>query len=246
LAVSAFLTWRFVFDIKDVDVEVDPPCIYPDGSSTAFLKVVPRNSLGFQTPFVRLGIKFEVDEGREKVDVTYSPDSSSIRLKAKYETGDVVVFIRTSRSIIPLRVVVPIVMPLTDSDGDGFPDVVELSSEEDSKNFRRWFVNIAESQFYRQDDAWREEDKDCAGLIRFSFRESLKKHDTEWLKKRNFLIDSNIPDVRKYHYPSVPLIGMRMFRSVRGPFKQTDLNQSDSVFANYVDAAHLKDHNLFF
>jgi len=246
LNVLAFLAYRFVLNVKYVDVQVIPPYIFPDGASSVLVKAIPYNSLGFRTPFVTPKVQFEIDEGKEKVEVIYIDDSTAIRLRAKFETGEVVIFVRTSTSILPIRVVIPIVAPLADTDGDGFPDAVELTSAEDRTNFRRWFMNIAESQYYRMDDAWRAEDKDCAGLIRFAFREALKKHDNEWLKKRNFLVDSNIPDIKKYHYPDVPIIGTNIFRTKGGPFQQSDLNPGDSVLTNYVEAARLKDHNLFF
>ena len=56
----------------------------------------------------------------------------------------------------------------SDFDADGFPDVCELDDETDRRNFRRWFVSIAESQLYKEDPAWRQDDHDCAGLIRFA------------------------------------------------------------------------------
>lgn len=246
LVLLALLAHRFVFNVKYVDVQVTPPYIFPDGISSVLIKAVPYNSLGFRTPLVTPKVHFEIDEGKEKVEVIYLEDPTSIRLRAKFEPGEVVVFVRTSVSIIPVRVVIQIVTPLADTDRDGFPDVVELSSLEDRTNFRRWFTNIAESQYYRMDDGWRSEDKDCAGLIRFAYRESLKRHDNAWLKRRSFLVDTNIPDIEKYHYPDVPLLGINIFRSKEGPFQPSDLNPRDSIFTSYVDAARLKDYNLFF
>jgi uncharacterized protein YfaT (DUF1175 family) len=99
----------------------------------------------------------------------------------------------------------------SDLDADGFPDACELQEETDRRNFRRWFVSIAESQLYKEDPAWRQDDRDCAGLIRFAYREALKQHDSQWLRSKLFLIDAIITDVRKYNYLNVPLLQTKIF-----------------------------------
>ena len=72
---------------------------------------------------------------------------------------------------------------LTDSDNDGVPDVIELRSFQDRDSFRRWFTAIAETQFYQLSDQWNAEQRDCAGLARFSIREALRQHDRIWFQK---------------------------------------------------------------
>lgn len=131
-----------------------------------------------------------------------------------------------------------------DLDADGFPDVAELQDEQDRRNFRRWFVSLAESQLYKEDPAWRTDDHDCAGLIRFAYREALKKHDTDWLRSKPFLLDAAIPDVRKYNYPKVPLLKTKIFRTREGQFRETDL--ADTTFAVTAMAAKMRSYNTVF
>jgi uncharacterized protein YfaT (DUF1175 family) len=107
-----------------------------------------------------------------------------------------------------------------DTDGDGFPDAVELTSEEDRDAFRRWFATIAESQFFALDPAWPAVHRDCAGLLRFAYKEALRRHDQAWRSHRRYLPDSSTPDVLKYAYPSVPLLGDRLFRVAPGPYRK--------------------------
>lgn len=133
---------------------------------------------------------------------------------------------------------------LIDLDADGFPDVAELQDEQDRRNFRRWFVSIAESQLYKEDPAWRTDDHDCAGLIRFAYREAFKQHDTNWLRSRPFLLDAAIPDVRKYNYPKVPLLKTKIFRTREGQFRETDL--ADTTFAVTAMAAKMRSYNTVF
>src|SRR5213075_2034228 len=77
----------------------------------------------------------------------------------------------------------PLPAPDADSDNDGIPDRAELRSYNDRENFRRWFTGIAEAQFYELSKAWNEDQRDCAGLVRFAWREALRTHDRVWLKR---------------------------------------------------------------
>ncbi|MDZ7403690.1 MAG: DUF1175 domain-containing protein [candidate division KSB1 bacterium] len=131
-----------------------------------------------------------------------------------------------------------------DLDADGFPDACELDDEADRRNFRRWFVSIAESQLHQEDPAWRKDDHDCAGLIRFAYREALKRHDTEWLRLKPFLVDAAIADVRKYNYPGVPFLQNKIFRTREGNFNKADLH--DTTFAVTALAAKLRSYNTVF
>src|SRR6266511_3454451 len=49
----------------------------------------------------------------------------------------------------------------------GGPVAAELRSSDDRDSFRRWFAYIAEMQFYKLSGAWNEDQRDCAGLVRF-------------------------------------------------------------------------------
>ena len=111
-----------------------------------------------------------------------------------------------------------LVPDLADSDADGFPDAAELSTEEDREVFRSWFAAIASAQYYQLDPAWPEVHRDCAGLLRFAYKEALKTHDRKWRGHRGYLPDASMGDVKKYRYPSVPVLGERLFRVSAGPF----------------------------
>lgn len=132
----------------------------------------------------------------------------------------------------------------SDRDADGFPDACELDDETDRRNFRRWFVSIAESQLYKEDPAWRQDDHDCAGLIRFAYREALKQHDSNWLRHKPFLVDAAIADVRKYNYPKVPLLQTKIFRTRAGNFSESNL--TDTTFAVTALASKLRSYNTKF
>ena len=124
-----------------------------------------------------------------------------------------------------------------DIDEDGFPDAAELETEDDRNAFREWFVRVAESQFLRRNASWNAAERDCAGLIRYSYREALKAHDNAWLSRSGLVLDKNIPDVRKFHYPDVPVLGENIFRTRAG---QAD---DPGCFSAFADAETLARFN---
>src|SRR5438045_2986907 len=95
--------------------------------------------------------------------------------------------------------------PDADADNDGIPDRAELRSYNDRENFRRWFTGIAEAQFYELSKAWNEDQRDCAGLVRFAWREALRTHDRVWLKRMGGAYDAIAPDVNAYTLNESPL-----------------------------------------
>lgn len=130
-----------------------------------------------------------------------------------------------------------------DSQRDGIPDCVRLRSFNDRENFRRWFTGIAELQFYHQSDAWKAEQRDCAGLVRFALREALREHNHAWFRKMGAAYEPFAPDVRAYTLERNPL-GEKLFRTKSGAFTESDL--TDGAFNEFADARTLKDFNSRF
>ncbi len=237
---------KYVLTVTRLDVKIDPPRLFPDGKSSVVVRLLPLNDLGLEVPFIVAKIRCEVEEGADRVRIVYAPDSTSVTLFAKYETGNVSLLLHTPIFPLPVTVSIPIERMLADADGDGYPDAAELTSEEDRRSFARWFASIAESQYYRTDPGWRPEDRDCAGLIRFAGREALKRHTDEWFRRRSYLTDANIPDVKKFNYPDIPLLGERMFRIAPGAFQPKDTASGSAAFGAFAEARLLKDHTFFF
>ena len=132
---------------------------------------------------------------------------------------------------------------LNDSDQDGLPDFLELSSASDRENFRVWFTSIAEMQFYRLSDEWNAEQRDCAGLVRFSMREALRSHDRLWFQKMGIGYEAVAPDVRGINLEKSPLLD-KLFRVDFGAFKESDL--TENKFSEFADARTLKNYNVTF
>ena len=130
-----------------------------------------------------------------------------------------------------------------DEDSDGLPDRAELRTFGERESFRRWFTTIAEQQFYRMSDAWSPEQRDCAGLVRFAWREALRRHDRAWFQRMGEGYEPVAPDVRAGSLGDGPL-GEKLFRTRSGRFQESDL--SDGTFSEFADARTLKDFNCEF
>ncbi len=130
-----------------------------------------------------------------------------------------------------------------DSDNDGIPDGAELQSFMDREDFRRWFTFIAEDQFYHLSDQWNAEQRDCAGLVRFAWREALRRHDRAWLQKMGPSYTPIAPDVTRYSLEQGPL-GEKLFRTAFGSYKEGEL--TNGTFSEFADARTLKSFNTKF
>ena len=92
------------------------------------------------------------------------------------------------------------------------PAQVRLADESDRAAFRAWFVLLTDAQFEHPDP----EIIDCAGLIRFAFREALRAHTPAW--SRRVRLPANLPrfpDVRSA--PEAGPGGWPLFRVADSP-----------------------------
>ena len=69
---------------------------------------------------------------------------------------------------------------------------VRLADESDRAAFRSWFVLLADAQFeHPAPDV-----TDCAALVRFAFREALRAHTPDWVRRVGLPFAPQFPDVR--------------------------------------------------
>ncbi|EPG73214.1 PF06672 family protein [Leptospira fainei serovar Hurstbridge str. BUT 6] len=122
-----------------------------------------------------------------------------------------------------------------DWDDDGFPDSAELKSETDRQAFRDWFTRIALSQYLKENPYWNSAERDCSGLIRFAYKETLKEHDLNWQQKVGIQLDKNLPDIREFHYPDIPVVGSKIFRTGNGKFSAfSDAESLEKFHTSFV------------
>ncbi|MEY7890344.1 DUF1175 family protein, partial [Escherichia coli] len=130
----------------------------------------------------------------------------------------------------------------------------EMLNVEQSGLFRAWFVRIAQEQL-RQGPSPRWYQQDCAGLVRFAANETLKVHDSKWLKSNGLSSQylppemTLTPEQRQLAQnwnqgngktgPYVTAINLIQYNS---QFIGQDINQAlpgDMIFFDQGDAQHL-------
>jgi len=122
-----------------------------------------------------------------------------------------------------------------DLDHDGLPESAEFRTFNDRENFRQWFTRVAEMQFYNISDQWNVEQRDCAGLVRFAFREALRPHDRVWFQRMGENYDPVAPDLT----PNITAsLNGKFFRTAPGTYTATDV--ADGRFSEFADAQTLK------
>ena len=141
------------------------------------------------------------------------------------------------------RAAVPEAVPWDDSDSDGIPDREELRSFGDRESFRKWFTTIAEEQFYDASREWNTDQRDCAGLVRFAWREALRTHDRAWFLRMGEQYEPVASDVRAYTLERSP-VGEKLFRTAAGSFDASNI--TDGTCSEFADARTLKDYNARF
>ena len=131
----------------------------------------------------------------------------------------------------------------TDRFGDGTPDFLRLTDPADQAAFRQWFVAIAEYQAQRPRAEVPAEIADCASLLRYAYREALKRHDDSWFVATGMEVRALPGEIRAWRYPETPL-GAKLFRVRPGSFEAADVG--NGAFAQFADAKTLVERNAWF
>lgn len=114
---------------------------------------------------------------------------------------------------------------------------LHLDSPHDQAAMRHWFTFLAESQFFNPPAARPREINDCAALIRYAYREALRKHDARWAADAGLPLILPFDSIAKYNYPRTPT-GPALFR-VRG-------GNGSEAFAQFADVKTLRAYNTRF
>jgi uncharacterized protein YfaT (DUF1175 family) len=130
----------------------------------------------------------------------------------------------------------------SDSFADGTPDFLRLTDPADQAAFRQWFTLIADYQAIRPRAEIPAEIADCAGLLRYSYREALKRHDGSWFAATGIEVLALPGEIRAWRYPDTPL-GAGLFRVREGAFEQADI--ANGAFAQFADAKTLVERNAY-
>lgn len=132
-----------------------------------------------------------------------------------------------------------------DTFADGTPDFLRLHTAEDRTAFRRWFTTLAERAADMPDTQLARdlpEITDCASLLRYAYRESLRVHDDRWYAQFPSESMPALNSVEQWTYPNTPL-RTGLFRVQPRPFAAADLDSN--AFAQFADAKTLYTRNAY-
>lgn len=231
-----------------LNIETSKENIHANGEDTVTVVIRAVDDKGRTVRSAETPVEIEVTG----TDVTVVGDKPTVlergakelTLISTFETGEV--RIEAAAEGLSGETTFTVVPDYRDGDGDGFPDVTELFGDTDRLNFRRWLCAVAESQVYEKNRRWADVNNDCAGLIRFAYSEALKVHDPRFFSGYNSLVNPANPDIKKYNYPDVPLLGENIFRTADGAFEITDIEGEEKKFSPSATAGHLMLYNVIF
>jgi len=233
--VCAFTVHRALLPAELV-VRVAQTSLPADGFSSTELTI--RSSNGHELR----GLQLQVEAPHELTveSLSMSGDAATATLQSGVLPGEAKLRI-TAPGFATREVTLHTQPDYGDSVGDGTPDFLRLHDPADRQAFRRWFTLLAEAQYYHGANA-APGTEDCAALLRFAYRESLRSHDAAWSKATALPVPASAGDIQQYEYPYTPL-GAALFRVHTGSFGPGDLH--DGAFAEFADAETLWRHNTF-
>lgn len=129
---------------------------------------------------------------------------------------------------------------LSDRRQDGTPDFLRLSDPTDRDAFRDWFRFLAESLYFKEPSLLPASVRDCSGLVRFAYREALRRHDGAWATELGLDAVPPLPSLARFQYPNTPLKA-NLFRVRAGAFSPPDLG--NGAFAEFADAKTILRYN---
>ena len=212
---------------------VHPAQVVADGYDTATLEI----EAGPEAP-PRISIS-ENGHGATVQDVSFRANMWQAQIRAGVVPGHIGLRVEVA-GLPAATAALDATADNADTAGDGTPDVLRLDDDHDQRAFRAWFTFLAEAQYFQAPESRPAEIVDCAALIRYAYRESLRVHDSRWATEAHLPLLPGSEPVAKYQYPFTPL-GAALFRVREGPFRASDVGTA--AFAQFADARTLERFN---
>jgi len=230
LSIAAFVYALHACGRQHVRVEASQTVLPADGREHLVFRVVSDGRVAAE----------DVSASGARIRLVQNGNAVDAILLAPVMPGEVklrTVWRRQALTVVPIR----FVADTSDSFGDGTPDFLRLHRAEDRIAFRRWFTLLAERQADLPEAERASEINDCAALLRYAYRETLRIHDEQWAVATH-LDELPFASVQQYRYPDTPL-GTGLFRIKPGPYAVSDA--TDGSFAQFADAHTLMAQNTY-
>ncbi|OGU74312.1 MAG: hypothetical protein A2V93_04870 [Ignavibacteria bacterium RBG_16_34_14] len=109
ILIIVFFVYQYLIKIYESTIKIEPQDLFADNQSTVTISVIPLNSFGSKALFRNSPAEFEIVEGSSLVEIKFlDKEEGKLILKAKSETGKVVVKIKSKHSLLPMIVEIPI------------------------------------------------------------------------------------------------------------------------------------------
>lgn len=219
-------------------LETDPTILKVVADGHSILRVPLRTSSGSELDPDGISIRILTEHGHGQAFL--EPRPATLIYRAGVLPGAVAVQV-AGKHMVPATITVTTVPIYTDTFADGTPDFLRLDSVRDRQAFRHWFTLIAEHEAV-SGVPLPVEIRDCAALLRYSYREALRSHDASWSRTMALGAVPMGSDIAKYQFPYTP-VGPKLFRVQEGQFTAADL--ADGSFAEFADVKTLVLSNAY-
>ncbi len=107
IIILGLLSYHYLINIYEVTYSIIPKNLFADYKSTVTIETIPLNSLGFRAPFRHSRTNFRIIQGRQLVDIIREDPLKGICvLRAKGQTGKVVVSVKSVNSLLPSELII--------------------------------------------------------------------------------------------------------------------------------------------
>ena len=236
VSVLGAFTLRRAFTPAAMLFEGAPSTLPGDGFTSAEINLRSSTSKNLT------GLHVDVDDTHRVFveSISVKGDSAVISVRAGVLPGETTLHF-AAPGFEPAQLKLQTTLEASDSVGDGTPDFLRLHDTADRATFRRWFTLLAEAEYYRHQNLGVIDD--CAALLRYAYREALRRHDSAWAKAVALPVAPSAGEIRQFQYPYTPL-GAGLFRVRNGAFAANDVN--NGTFAQFADAETLWRRNSYF
>lgn len=110
IILSALFFYNYVYSIYEIKYEISNQIIFCN--STAEIKAVGINALGYKITFRTIRAEYEIIEGQDLVEIIYKDVSKGeLKIKALSKSGIVTIRATSQYSLLPAIIEIPIQVP---------------------------------------------------------------------------------------------------------------------------------------
>jgi hypothetical protein len=107
--ICLLFIYQYLINIYEVIVISEPKYLYADNQSQVTIMTVPINSTGKKAWFRSSPAEFIIKEGADLAEtIINDKDEGILILKAKSETGTIVIEVKTKYSLLPIVIEIPV------------------------------------------------------------------------------------------------------------------------------------------